>query len=153
MTRDRKKEPILVISPDSVRKHIAMIWLIRAGEAFIIGPLLFLALMIGLGFVISINPFKPQAPPLVEIPGQPVASEIYSVIMCIIILGVGLFIGRKLIDRHLWPLVFGGLWRLVYVVVCRVLELKPPAPPASSKEPPLDPDVPEFPRKSPLVQM
>src|ERR1700692_2124241 len=29
MTRDRKKEPILVVSPDSARRHAAMIWLIR----------------------------------------------------------------------------------------------------------------------------
>ena len=214
MTRNRKKEPIVVVSPDSAQKHIAIIWLIRAGEALIIGPLTLLALAIGVGFVISINPFKPQALPL-EIPDQPVASEIYSVIMCIIVLGVGFFIGRKLIgrlakfDRHsfyekhlrvnsnsvsmfslvfaavsahdlyqlmpakppepgpgvsafrvfildrniMWILVFWGLWRLVYVIVCRVLDLKPPAPPASSKEPPIDPETPEFPRKSPLVQM
>lgn len=203
-----------IVSSESARKHLATIGLVRLGEAFVVVPLVFLALIIVWDIVCAINPFRSQARAIIEIPGQPVVGEICSVTLCIIILVLIFFIGRKLIerlakfnlhtvfekilqvntnsvstfsfvfaavsahdfyqlmpakspepgpgvspflviffDRNMWFLVFWGVWRLVYVVACRVLELNPPRPPASSADLPCDPDTPEFPKKSPLVQM
>jgi hypothetical protein len=198
----RTRREVTVISSDAARKHIALVWLIRAGEALFVGPLLLLALMIGFGFVVSINPFQ----------RQPVYGAVYSVVMLIIVLVVSTFLigsarhrflkfdSRDLIlkfqrvtsnsvsnfsfvfaalsahdvyqlmlaklpksipgisqallpflDRNLlWIFIFWGLWRLTYAVLLRVLELNHPAP---RKEPPIDPDIPEFPQKSPLVQL
>lgn len=200
-------KPVAAISRETAQQHLAMVWLVRAGEAIIIVPLTSLALMIGFGFVISLFPFSKQ--PLV-IPDHPLASQIFSVIMCSLILAIAFFVGRSLfqkradyklqavirsflrvttssvstfslvfaalaahdvyqlmpakhpdigptfpqpwnaiiMDRHLiWPLVFWALWRLVYVVLCRVLELKPLKSSISS----VGPDAPDFLRKSPSV--
>ena len=48
-------------------------------------------------------------------------------------------------------IVFWILWHAIKVVLLRVLELNPPNPPQNL--PPIDPDIPEFPRKSPLIQL
>ena len=68
--------------------------------------------------------------------------------------GVSLF-KVFILDRSMvWPIVFFGLWRLVYVVLLRVMEMNPPKYPQNvAYPPPPDPEAPEFPQKSPLIQM
>jgi hypothetical protein len=54
--------------------------------------------------------------------------------------------------RMLWTyLALYLFYKLIKASLLRVLELDPPA--VSQNRPPIDPDIPEFPQKSPLVQM
>ena len=57
MIRGRKEVPPAVVSPDSARRHIALICLIRGGEALIVVPLFLLIMLIGFGYLLGEEQF------------------------------------------------------------------------------------------------
>jgi hypothetical protein len=88
-----------VVSPEAARRHRAVIYLIRGTEIAVAAPILALIALIGLGFFLSINPFR----------NQTAGSEAYSVIMLIAFLVVVAGIVAKSIVRYRnfgWSAVF-----------------------------------------------
>jgi hypothetical protein len=96
--RGRKAAPA-VVSPDSARKHIALIWLIRGAEGLILVPVLLLILMIALGFVLSLNPFR----------SPPVYTQPFSLIMLVAVLLVSAALILKI--RHRSPKPGHGIFQ------------------------------------------
>lgn len=189
--RDRRNGPVWV-SFESARKHYALIYLIRTGEAFLVVPVLFVILAIG--FLLTLNPLRDTA-------NHSAAFSIVmlSAILFVSVVGIARFWHRMsnsnrdvlwrfkdvntnsisnfsaifaafashdyyrlmlpatsasrngLGDRDLmWIFVFMALWTGMKFILNRLLEINSSS---SSQNPPVDPDIPEFPQKSPLVQL
>ncbi len=187
----RTVPPPLTVAPDSARRHIALIYLIRSGEAMIVIPIV-LGLAV-LGVSVLLSPFhsgdlyvKNDGASFLMLPAALLICAIV-VIRCILHFqkpGRALSVFKKLEDvnennigtfsfvfaafaahdyyrlmppaplhstslanRDCWVLVFWGFWIAMKFILKRILEVTPPS---SRQSPPDDPDIPEFPHRSPL---
>ena len=92
MLRSQQIRPA-VTSPDSIRAHFPLVCLIRGAEFLIGGVICFGIALIGLGFLLQINPFQQH----------PVFSPLFSIPMLVIMLLVGAYLVVKLIKGLLTP--------------------------------------------------
>jgi hypothetical protein len=86
----RRERCDVAISPQSFRKHLALVCLVCFPQILLAAALLTLGFLIVLGFLLSLNPFLHHS----------TSGEVYSVIMWIITLLLAAAIIAKSIDRH-----------------------------------------------------
>jgi hypothetical protein len=195
----RTVPPPLVVAPESARRHLAVIYLIRAGEGVILLPFLIFVAVIGYGFLMAFFPHR-SAPARNEGVSFVMLPAILLICAAVVVgairrfrkSGFLIFTRQKLEDvsednigtfsfvfaafaahdfyrlmppapakilpgfvgmlnrDFMWIVVFWVLWKGTKVLLSRLLELNPPS---SRQSPPDDPDIPEFPQKSPLLPL
>ncbi len=81
---------VAVVTPDSARKHRALIYLIRGMQFLVLVPMLALFVIIGLAAFAAFNPFRSQPP----------YSEGYSIMMFIALMLIPSVIAYNAIERY-----------------------------------------------------
>jgi len=192
----RQNEPVAAVSSESAQKHLALIYLIRAGEAFIMVPILLVVLLIGFGiifgadhflvFIVLVSfllvgawriakepdrfskifrPFQEMKAKFQHVNANNIgnfafifaafaAHDVYQLMPAKpfkVDPGTSGLLMSFLHRDSLWIFVFLGLWIYLKALLGRLLELNSPAPSENSS--PDNPDIPEFPQKSPLLPL